>query len=281
MTPATDSGRELSRRRLFGLAGAGTAGVLAGGGVGFLIGEAAATQGGAGSGSGSGSAAGFGELAAATHFDGEHQAGIVTPAQDRLHFVAFDIDTTDREELRSLLEKWTDAARRMTRGDAAGVGGAIPDVPEAPPEDTGEALDLPASGLTITIGFGPGMFLGPDGADRFGLADRKPEALEDLPAFFGDTLRPEISGGDLCIQACAHDPQVAVHAIQTLPESASGSYRCGGPNSASVVRHPPRPPRRRRETCSASRTARTTSRPRKRPRSRTTCGSNPVMVRTG
>lgn len=95
-------------------------------------------------------------------------------------------------------------------------GGAIPDVPESPPEDTGEALDLPASGLTITIGFGPGMFVAPDGTDRFGLAGSKPEALQDLPPFFLDTLRPEISGGDICIQACAHNPQVAVHAVRNL-----------------------------------------------------------------
>ena len=33
-------------------------------------------------------------------FHGEHQAGIVTPAQDRLHFVAFDVTTDDRDELR-------------------------------------------------------------------------------------------------------------------------------------------------------------------------------------
>ena len=225
---AEKPGPELSRRRLFGLAGAGTAGVLAGGGVGFLLGEQAAESGGTGGsaggtgGSGGGAAAGFGELAAATEFDGEHQAGIMTPAQDRLHFVAFDIVTEDREELRTLLQDWTAAARRMTRGEAAGEGGAIPDVPESPPEDTGEALDLPASGLTITVGFGPGMFVGPGGADRFGLAALKPEALQELPSFAGDTLRPEISGGDICIQACAHDPQVAVHAVRNLARLGFG-----------------------------------------------------------
>jgi len=35
----------------------------------------------------------------AVAFTGEHQAGIVTPAQDRLHFVAFDVITKDRERL--------------------------------------------------------------------------------------------------------------------------------------------------------------------------------------
>ena len=219
--PGSESGPGLTRRRLLGLAGTGTAGVLAGGGVGFLLGDAVAEAGGP-DGSGDRTDPEYGGLAAATEFEGAHQAGIVTPAQDRLHFAAFDIVTDDRAELEALLQEWTAAARRMTRGQAAGAGGAIPDVPESPPEDTGEALDLPASGLTITVGFGPGMFVGPDGTDRFGLALQKPEALEDLPPFPGDTLRPEISAGDLCIQACAHDPQVAVHAVRNLARIGFG-----------------------------------------------------------
>ena len=83
--------------------------------------------------------------------------------------------------------------------------------PYGVPQDTGEAYGLPASGLTLTIGFGPSLFDG-----RFGLADRRPAALKELPAFRGDDLDPARSGGDLCIQACANDPQVAVHAVRTL-----------------------------------------------------------------
>lgn len=67
------------------------------------------------------------------------------------------------------------------------------------------------------------MFVGASGEDRFGLAEHRPEALADLPPFFGDTLRPEISGGDICVQACAHDPQVAaVHAIRNLARIGFG-----------------------------------------------------------
>jgi deferrochelatase/peroxidase EfeB len=36
-------------------------------------------------------------------FHGRHQAGIATPAQDRLHFAAFDVTTTSRAELVTLL----------------------------------------------------------------------------------------------------------------------------------------------------------------------------------
>ena len=50
----------------------------------------------------------------AVPFFGEHQAGITTPAQDRLHFVAFDGITKDRARLAELLEEWTAAAARMS-----------------------------------------------------------------------------------------------------------------------------------------------------------------------
>jgi deferrochelatase/peroxidase EfeB len=42
---------------------------------------------------------------AAYAFRGTHQAGIVTPAQDRLHFAAFDVTTSDRDALVELLER--------------------------------------------------------------------------------------------------------------------------------------------------------------------------------
>ncbi|GAA5123195.1 iron uptake transporter deferrochelatase/peroxidase subunit [Alloalcanivorax gelatiniphagus] len=155
-------------------------------------------------------------------FRGAHQAGIVTPAQDRLHFAAFDVLTDDRDELVALLQQWTLAAEQMTTGQPAGDGAVGGDV-RLPPDDTGEALDLPASGLTITFGFGPTLFRDAEGRDRFGIADRRPEALRELPHFPGDVLDPARSGGDLCIQACADDPQVAVHAVRNLARIGFGT----------------------------------------------------------
>ncbi|WP_433531776.1 iron uptake transporter deferrochelatase/peroxidase subunit [Micromonospora sp. CA-263727] len=160
--------------------------------------------------------------AAAVPFHGEHQAGIITPTQDRLHFVAFDVITRDRARLIALLRDWSGAAARMTAGHDAGQIGAVSGIPQAPPDDTGEALGLPPSQLTLTIGFGPSLFRDADGRDRFGLADRRPAALAALPRFSGDALRPEISDGDLCVQACANDPQVAVHAIRNLARIGMG-----------------------------------------------------------
>ncbi len=155
-------------------------------------------------------------------FTGTHQAGIVTPAQDRLHFVAFDVITTDRDRLVKLLRDWTTAAARMTAGQDAGPVGAVGGIPEAPPDDTGEALGLTAAGLTLTIGFGPTLFRDRTGKDRFGLAAKQPAALAPLPRFTGDALDDAISGGDIGIQACANDPQVAVHAIRNLARIGMG-----------------------------------------------------------
>src|SRR5680860_997718 len=155
-------------------------------------------------------------------FHGRHQAGIVTPAQDRLHFAAFDVTTESREELVALLTEWTEVAAQLSRGEPAGEYGALGGPGQSPPDDTGEALGLPPSGLTITFGFGSGLFTTADGRDRFGLAASRPRALIDLPHFPGDDLDPARCGGDLCVQACADDPQVAVHAIRNLARVAFG-----------------------------------------------------------
>ena len=199
----------VSRRRAMVLAGAGVAGIAGAAAVGGAVARQGAAEGAA-------------LAAGAVPFYGRSQAGIVTPAQDRLHFVAFDVVTKDRNALVRMLKDWTAAAARMTAGKDAGTIGATAGIPEAPPDDTGEAIGLPPSGLTITIGFGPTLFRDASGRDRFGLAARKPAALVDLPNFPGDTINPDISGGDIAVQACANDPQVAVHAIRNLARIGMG-----------------------------------------------------------
>lgn len=201
----------LSRRGMLGLLGAGAGGLAVGAGAGFAV--AAST--------GAGGAAG---TTSGVHpFYGAHQSGITTEVQDHLHFAAFDVaDGATREDVRTLLEDWSYAASRITQGLEVSATGAVGGHPQAPPDDTGEAVGLTASNLTITIGFGPGLF-SRGGADRFGLAAQKPDALADLPTFVGDDLRPLQSYGDLCIQACADDPQVAVHAVRNLTRIAFGT----------------------------------------------------------
>jgi deferrochelatase/peroxidase EfeB len=151
---------------------------------------------------------------AAVPFYGAHQAGIATAAQDRLAFAAFDLTTSSCTDLQDLLRVWTQAAAAMTAGLQVPGGAASP---LAPPSDTGEALGLSPARLTVSLGLGPSLFDG-----RFDLAARRPAALADLPPLPGDALDPARSGGDLGIQACANDPQVAFHVVRNLARLGRG-----------------------------------------------------------
>ena len=142
-------------------------------------------------------------------FHGEHQSGITTPAQDRLHIAAFDVVTESKADVIMMLKEWTEAAATMMAGKTLGEGS---ESYVAPPSDTGEAVGLSAANLTITIGFGRSFFE----KEFLGIRDRLPAALEKLPHFPGDKLDPARSDGDIVVQACADDPQVAVHAIRNL-----------------------------------------------------------------
>ncbi len=145
-------------------------------------------------------------------FWGKHQAGIATPAQGHTYFAAFDLVATKRDDVIALLRAWTDSAARLTRGETAI---ALDENGDAPAGDSGDTVGLHPARLTVTFGFGPGLF-SKDGNDRYGLASQRPAALIDLPRFNGDQLVPERTGGDLSIQACADDPQVAFHAVRQL-----------------------------------------------------------------
>jgi deferrochelatase/peroxidase EfeB len=190
-----------SRRQLLAGAGAVGAGAAAGGLAGYLTGAGPAASGGDPGGQ-------------TVPFHGAHQAGIATPAQDRLAFGAVNVvPGAGRADLRDLLREWTAAAARMTGGELVGEVAS----PYAPPADTGEAVGSPVSRLTITLGYGPSLF-----DHRFGLAGRKPAALAQLPPLPNENLDPDFTGGDLCLQACSDDPLVAFHAVRNLARLGMG-----------------------------------------------------------
>jgi deferrochelatase/peroxidase EfeB len=203
-TTAQREGRT-SRRGFVGAA-IGVAGLAVVGGAGY--GVARATD---GSDSGSTGSGGTSRVP----FYGAKQAGIATPAQDRLAFAAFDVTSFDVEDIKAMLGTWAAAASLMTVGLPIGP---VNVAPQAPPVDTGEALGLSPANLTITVGFGPSMF-----DDRFGLASKRPSALADLPALPRDALDPAITGGDIGVQACSDDPVVAFHVIRNFARLARGT----------------------------------------------------------
>jgi deferrochelatase/peroxidase EfeB len=195
MTPVT-------RRRLLASAGIGAAGFGLGAG-GYLIGQDTAE-------------AKEGEGTGQVPFYGEHQSGIDTPAQDRLHFAAFDVVDEDPAALRELLEEWSTAASEMTAGELIGD---VNTLEPAPPDDTGETVGLAPSSLTITFGFGPSLFE----KRGLGLAAQRPAALKPIPPLPADELNDLESGGDVCVQACSDDPQVAFHAVRNLARIGRGT----------------------------------------------------------
>jgi deferrochelatase/peroxidase EfeB len=195
----------VSRRAFLGTAGAGALATTVALGTDALVHPPAA------------GAAVSRRLDVAVPFEGAHQAGIVTPVQDRLLFASFDVITDDRDDLVQVLDDWTRASRRMVKGEMIGTDN---DNQDAPPDDTGEAVGLGPEALTLTFGFGASLF--DRAGDPFRIASRKPAALAPMPVFARDEIRPEISEGDLAIQACADDPTVAFHAIRDLARIGRG-----------------------------------------------------------
>jgi deferrochelatase/peroxidase EfeB len=145
-------------------------------------------------------------------FWGSHQAGIITPAQKHSIFAAFDLTTEARGKVAGLLRRWTVAAGHLSVGRPVDVPG---DDAYESTSDPADIISLPPSRLTLTVGFGTGLFTR-YGRDRYGLTAQRPEALVDLPYFNGDQLEAARTGGDLSLQICADNPQVAFHAIRQL-----------------------------------------------------------------
>jgi deferrochelatase/peroxidase EfeB len=207
-----EKNKKVSRREVLQMIGAGSSGLLLGvGGMGTL-GSLGIKN--------SATSASVNQKGEEIYpFYGTYQQGITTPQQDFLYFAAFDITAKGLTDVQNLFQIWTQAAARMCEGDTAGTETANPHLP---PTDTGEAMGLSPSKMTITFGVGPTLF-SQNGVDRFGLAGKRPTPLVDLPAFSGQELQADWCGGDIGVQVCAGDPQVAFHAIRNLARLARGT----------------------------------------------------------
>lgn len=141
------------------------------------------------------------------------QAGIRTPPQRHVMLMTFTLTTTQPRDLQVLLARWSGAIAQMMRGETAGQ--VEPGQTSAVGFDSGEAMNLGPAGLTVTLGLGPRLF-----GDGFGLAAHRPPLLRELRQLPSDAFDPALTGGDLSLQACADDPQVAYHAIRDLARIA-------------------------------------------------------------
>lgn len=134
---------------------------------------------------------------------GEHQAGLQPPLPAHATFIGLDLrDQVGKADLRRLLTVWADDISRLTTGR--------PTLADTAPE-----LAQAGTGLTITVGFGPGVCRLP------GLAGQRPGWLRPLPDFDIDRLTDEWSGGDLLLQLRGEDPLDLSHAQQMLLTNAA------------------------------------------------------------
>ena len=140
-------------------------------------------------------------------FYGKHQAGITTPMQKNIYFVVLDLRTTDKNELIQLFKDLTDYSQKLVNGNLVKKDGSNALLP---PSDTGETVGLNPYRLTLTFGVSVSFLT------KLGLEKKRPKLFRDLPAFPKEQLREQYTGGDIVIQACADDEQVAFHAVRNL-----------------------------------------------------------------
>ncbi|MEJ5913257.1 Dyp-type peroxidase [Pseudokineococcus sp. 1T1Z-3] len=142
-----------------------------------------------------------------TTFRGERQPGVATPPPSAAAFVALDLaGGVDRVALRRLMAVWTDDVERLMDGR--------PGLTDTEPE----LAAVPAA-LTVTVGYGPGVFT------AAGLEDQRPTWLAPLPSFTHDRLEETWSGGDLLLQVCADDEVAVSHAVRLLVKEARAYTR--------------------------------------------------------
>ena len=136
-------------------------------------------------------------------FRGARQAGVGTDPQAFATWVAFDLlPGIDREALVRLMRIWTDDIERLTAGR--------PGLTDTEPE----LARVPAR-LTVTLGYGPGVFA------AAGLERARPPWLAPLPAFAIDRLEERWTGGDVVLQICADDMLAVAHAARLLTKEAA------------------------------------------------------------
>jgi len=153
-------------------------------------------------------------------YHGTHQAGVLTPGpaakQASACFAAFDVTAPRRADLAGLLQTLTSRARFLT------AGGTPPDLGVSQPPSDSDILgpDVPADGLTVTLGVGSTLF-----DDRFGLAARKPLRLTPMRVFPNDAPDPAWLHGDLMLQLCADHPDTIHHAIRDITRATRGGMQ--------------------------------------------------------
>ncbi|MDO5736684.1 MAG: Dyp-type peroxidase [Propionibacteriaceae bacterium] len=203
----------MKRRALFGYAGVAGAGAAAG----LVAGRASGLERPSNEKGPHGLPIGEGVTRQRYDPHGLHQSGILTPAPASHRVLALDLlGRTDAEALARLMRVWSSTIAALMAGRPA-PGDATPDLAQ-------EAVSL-----TITVGFGPGVFRLP------GLESKRPAGFQDIPPMDHDKLQERWSGGDLLVMVQADDETSVAYACRRMTVDArpfatprwsqSGSWR--------------------------------------------------------
>ena len=147
-------------------------------------------------------------------FRGLHQTGITHPANEQGLLAAFTVTADNRNELRDTLRALSTESERLMSGEPYEDRD-----PAYPPLHTGTVGNpAPPADLSVVVSVGASLF-----DDRYGLADRKPLALEKMPFLANDRLDPERSHGDLLLTVTSTHEDVNLFALRQLARATRGT----------------------------------------------------------
>ena len=125
----------------------------------------------------------------------------------------------DRAALDAMFRELTRRARDLAAAWSPDAGD-----PLFPPTESGiiGSTTGPAD-LTMTVSVGASLFDG-----RYGLGDRRPRQLTEMPVFPNDVLDPDLSHGDLLVQISTVDQVSASTPCATCSWACATACDCAG-----------------------------------------------------
>jgi deferrochelatase/peroxidase EfeB len=147
-------------------------------------------------------------------FRGPHQTGITHPGNEQGLLAAFAVTADDRDELRDTVRALSAESERLMSGEPYEDRD-----PAYPPLHTGAVGNPPPpADLSVVVSVGASLF-----DDRYGLADRKPVALQKMPFLANDRLDPARSHGDLLLTVTSAHEDVNLFALRQLMRATRGT----------------------------------------------------------
>jgi deferrochelatase/peroxidase EfeB len=164
-------------------------------------------------------------------FEGPHQTGITHPANEQGLMAAFDLTATGLDEVRETFLALSEDARRLMGGEPYEDR-----EPAYPPLYTGTVGNPPPpADLSVVVSVGASLFDG-----RYGLADRRPAALEKMPFLANDRLDPARSHGDVLLSITSTHEDINLFALRQLHratrETMALHWMLGGYNRRTQAR---------------------------------------------